>query len=288
MQLLLPIRSSEQVAEYLEQGIKEFYCGYITSEWITHFNKQHEKTIVTLQISLNRRDYLTSNITDYSELELICKLCQRYNAKVFMTLNASFYSEAAYPFIEKWLCEIEKAGIEHIIVSDIGVMNYIFQEHPNMKITVSCENQVINEKAVDFYMRFHPERVVFPRHITVTEMENIIIKHPEVEFESFLLSSRCIYDDGNCRCIHDIEPICSEAWITKFFRTDGVNQSMQENRLLKIACQDMTDFIFGIEQSSNFGFGHGKILCSLCSVYNLSRYKNKVSPLSRHEMKILS
>ena len=277
MELLFPVRSYEQAVSYVHNGIKELYCGYINNKWITHFNKKHETQIVTLQISLNRRDYLTSNITDFRELEQICKLCKNNNVTIFMTLNAAFYSEFAYELIDEWLLEIEKAGIEHIIISDIGMMSYIAKNYSNFKITVSCENQVINSSAVKFYKQFYPERIVFPRHITVKEMESIIAEYPEMEFESFLISSRCIYDDGNCRCIHDIEPICSEAWITKFYSTDGHNQSITENRILKNAAQDMTDYIFGIEQSTYHGLGYGKALCSICSAYNLSKYTNFAS-----------
>lgn len=69
MQLLLPIRSIEQATFYLEDGIREFYCGYISKEWIATFNKQHEQRWTTLQVSMNRRDYLTSNLTDLQELK---------------------------------------------------------------------------------------------------------------------------------------------------------------------------------------------------------------------------
>lgn len=274
MQLLLPIRSIDQVRNYLDAGIREFYCGYISKDWINHFNKKHESQWVTLQVSTNRRDYLTSNYIDLEELKKSAELCKKFGASLFITLNAAFYPEMAYDHLEKWLCEIEYAGITHIIISDIGVMNYVFKYHSHLKITVSCENQVLNKYAVSFYKRFNPERIVFPRHITVEEMGEIMKKFPHIEFESFLLSSRCIFDDGNCRCIHDIEPICNEAWIMKFYRSDGIDITTSENRELKIANQDFIDWTHGIEQSKYHGFGCGKILCSICSVYSLAKYPN--------------
>lgn len=277
MELLFPIRSLEQVNVYLEEGIREFYCGYISKEWIDTWNKPHEKQWTTLQVSMNRRDYLTSNITDPHELHEIAKSCRNYQATLFVTLNAAFYAPMAYPYLKRWLCEIEQLGVSHLIVSDIGVMNMIQLHHPRFHITVSCENQVLNQEAVSFYRQFQPERIVFPRHITVSEIVPILEANPDINFESFLLSSRCIYDDGNCRCIHDIEPICNEAWITKFFRTDGKNQTYSENRMLKNANQDMIDWTFGIEQYSFQGFGFGKILCSICSVYTLCQYPNFTS-----------
>ena len=277
MQLLLPIRSIEQATFYLEDGIREFYCGYISKEWIATFNKQHEQRWTTLQVSMNRRDYLTSNLTDLQELKEIANLCNAYQATLFVTLNAAFYAPIAYPYLEKWLQELSQIGIQHLIVSDIGMMQLIAKHYPNFKITVSCENQVLNADAVTFYRQFQPERIVFPRHITISEITPILAENPDIEFECFLLSSRCVFDDGNCRCIHDIEPICNEAWITKFFRTDGKNVSFSENRALKNANQDMTDWIYGIEQSTNQGFGCGKVLCSICSVSNLSQYPNFTS-----------
>lgn len=277
MQLLLPIRSIEQAKIYLEDGIRELYCGYISEEWITVFNKPHEQKLTTLQVSINRRDYLTSNFTDLKELKDVVDLCKIYNATLFVTLNAAFYAPLAYPYLEKWLNEMEKIGVCHLIVSDIGVMQLITECYKNFRITVSCESQILNIYAISFYRQFRPERIVFPRHITISEIEPILVENPDIEFECFLLSSRCVFDDGNCRCIHDIEPICNEAWITKFFRTDGKNTSFAENRALKNANQDMTDWIYGIEQSTNQGFGCGKVLCSICSVYNLSKYPNFTS-----------
>lgn len=154
MQLLLPIRSIEQATFYLEDGIREFYCGYISKEWIATFNKQHEQRWTTLQVSMNRRDYLTSNLTDLQELKEIANLCNAYQATLFVTLNAAFYAPIAYPYLEKWLQELSQIGIQHLIVSDIGMMQLIAKHYPNFKITVSCENQVLNADAVTFYRQF--------------------------------------------------------------------------------------------------------------------------------------
>lgn len=220
---------------------------------------------------------MTSNFTQKEELQKAAALCKAYHATLFVTLNAAFYPEMAYPYLEQWLREMQSIEIVHLIVSDVGVMRYITKQFPNFQITVSCENQVLNAHAVAFYQQFHPERIVFPRHIAISEIEPILQQFPEICFECFLISSRCVYDDGNCRCIHDIEPICNEAWITKFFRTDGKQITLQENRDLKLANQDMTDWIHGIEQANNHGFGGGKLLCSICSLARLSQYENFTS-----------
>ncbi len=274
MDLLVPVQSEKEMKGLIENGINEFYCGYIPPYWIEKYNKSHGNNLTSLQVSINRRDNLFSNVKSIDSLERMCALAEEHGGTLFVTLNMPYYTEESYPEISRYLEEISEAGVKHLIVSDIGIIEFIQEKYKNFRMTISCENQVINSYSVKFYSNFENiERIVFPRHITIDELDQIVKSNTDMDFECFILSNKCIYDDGNCHCIHDLGLICQDRWDYEILgpnddykRIDQLSHKEINYERWSINYHDMTN-----REPMLFWRQYG---CSICALYNLVKYKN--------------
>jgi U32 family peptidase len=274
-EILTPISHSREIIPLVEAGASEIYCGYLSEEWIKAFNINHSPgNIDYVQISINKRDGIHANVTDLEELQEIVRISRQYDTEVFLALNANYYPQEAYELMRNYLKEIISAGIKHVIVSDIGLMSLISLEYPQLKITVSCLNQVLNTLTVDFYKQFNMERIVFPRHIAIDELIEVVENHPQVDFECFITSGKCIYDDGNCRCMHELGSICIDQWHLEYFNLSGDEFSKEE---IKGISQNEHQFLRWSRPNlpsvdANNPWCH--VGCSLCSIFHLVKLPN--------------
>lgn len=277
MELLMPVSNISQLETYLESGIREFYCGYLPLSWIRKYNQKFEPEYSKIQCSINRREYVYANFTDPAELEKAQKLCDQKGAKLFLTLNAMNYPEYAYSDIRDYLHEVSGLGIKRLIAGDTGLLNLLFQEFPEFLLTISCTTQIFNKEAVRFFLDFHPERLVLPRHVTCREAKTIIDAFPDEKFEIFLISNRCFFDDGSCRCLHDLGSVCQDQWKVRSYPEhpdEWIGRDLEFHRFNSALEQELRDYSLGIEQTEARGFGGGEMVCSICSLSVLAECPN--------------
>ena len=63
------------------------------------------------------------------------------------------------------------------------MISYLNDNYPDIKVSVSCLNQVTNKMAVHFYANFqNVERIVFPRHMSSSEIISIASSFPNIQF----------------------------------------------------------------------------------------------------------
>ena len=200
-------------------------------------------------------------------------MSKQFKVELFITVNASFYPELSYSLLEQYFDELSSIGIENLIVNDMGLIKYVHDNYPQFKLTLSCLTQITNSYSVRFYKKYNIRRVVFPRHITINEIINIASKNPEIEFEFFVLSGKCIYDDGFCRCHHDFGQLCTDNW-----------EGFFENRIGTQNVIGNIDFI-GAEicfkrwsanqpRLSCFSDQYINMGCSLCSIWRVRTIPN--------------
>ena len=157
-------------------------------------------------------------------------------------------SGVSYKYLKEYFEELTSVNVKNVIVFDVGLINYLHNNFPIFMITVSCLNQVVNCAAVDFYKNFNVRRIVYPRHISITEAVSIAQKYPDIEFEAFSLFEKCAFDDGNCRCIHNAGFICHDNYCKNYIIHDkkmneailNKNAYLYENGLILIMIQTGT------------------------------------------------
>ena len=203
MNILTPVSNAEEIRLFSELGANEFFSGYVNQKWIDDFNSLSDEKGI-LQLPINRRTPLRTNIVSYEKLKEAVDMAEMVGGRFYITLNAAFYTENMYPYLKEYLYELLSAGVNRLIVSDIGIMELLNTEFTEFKLTASCVVQIISSSMVDFYKNFNIERVVFPRHISVEDICMIADNFPELEFECFGLCEKCLHDDGNCRSMHSV------------------------------------------------------------------------------------
>lgn len=227
---------------------------------------------------INNRNGRSANVTSFNELVNIIEKAKRYHTDAFLVLNAKYYPDYVYDNIAKYLNEVVSAGVTRMIVCDLGMINYLAEHYSEIKISVSCLNQVINTMTVKFYKNFiNVDRIVFPRHMSSEEIEKIVTEVPELEYEYFIFSNKCLYDDGYCRGVHEFIPICKDLYYSDFYSRNGEH------------IEDCTRKQLALEECTYSGWTRGEILCkeknyctasfacSACSLLKLAKTKKIVS-----------
>lgn len=233
MEILAPIDSVSQIKLYSFLGVGEFYCGYVPLDWFEKYNVRVKNwTKNDLQLSLNRREIRYANIASEEEILSIIDLSHKSGIKVYVTLNAAYYAENNYPFVLDFAHALEQFGVDGLIVSDPGLI-YAIRKTSDIKIILSTCNQIASIEGVKFMQSLGVNRIVFPRHISLKELEKITNAVPDMEYECFILEGRCVYDDGNCNILHSCGSFCTENWFTQYFDSQHQRVDQEKEQLLR-------------------------------------------------------
>ncbi len=119
-------------------------------------------------------------------------------AKVFLAINT-------YPQPQGWsrwtraVDAAADAGLDALIVADIGVMEYAHSRYPDMRLHLSVQASATNQNALSWYRReFGIRRAVLPRVLSLAQVTRLAAKSP-VDLEVFAFGSLCIMVEGRCQ-----------------------------------------------------------------------------------------
>lgn len=280
IKILTPIMSSSDISVLNPNEYNtEFFCGYLPDWWVRTFNESSAYNIQgSLSVPINNRNDKDANVTALTELKKIVSETYSYDTDVFLVLNAKYYPEYVYSSIRRYLDEVISAGITRMIVCDIGMIDYLEKNYPQIKVSVSCLNQASNAMAIKFYTNYsNVDRIVFPRHMSAREIAKIVEEVPNVEYEYFIFSNKCLYDDGYCRGLHAFTPICKDIYFTEYFSKDRsiigdsvVKRLRNEEFIYREWTRNETEADKKGYCTANFG-------CTACSLIKLCKFKNIVS-----------
>ena len=124
MNILTPVSNAEEIRLFSELGANEFFSGYVNQKWIDDFNSLSDEKGI-LQLPINRRTPLRTNIVSYEKLKEAVDMAEMVGGRFYITLNAAFYTENMYPYLKEYLYELLSAGVNRLIVSDIGIMELL-------------------------------------------------------------------------------------------------------------------------------------------------------------------
>ena len=193
MKIISPVDNLAEVEALLDAGADELYGGYVPEHWRRRFS---------LLASINQRTFAGAQISDASSLAEIIRRAGERGGSFSLTLNAPFYSDAMMPLLDDYVDEAVAAGIRGIILADLGLLRRLRQRHPQLEYHASTLAHLSNSEAVRFYSRQGVSRVIFPRHLTTAEMNEVAQQVPEVRFDAFLLVGKCPNTEGLCTFHH--------------------------------------------------------------------------------------
>lgn len=278
MKILVPIMNASDINILNPNEYNtEFFCGYLPQWWIEEYNdsKNHNGNLAT---PINNRNGRDANVTSIEELTEIVQKTKKYGTDIFLVLNAKYYPDYVYENIPRYIEEVLAVGITRMIVSDLGMINFLSINYPQVKISVSCLNQVTNKLAVEFYKSFsNVDRIVFPRHMSSREIEEVASSISGVEYEYFIFSNKCLYDDGYCRGIHEFTPICKDLFYSDFYSKNGSRIETCEKKKMAYSEHEYSDWTRSELMCDKNDYCTPNFACCACSLVRLSKVTNIVS-----------
>ena len=118
--------------------------------------------------------------------------------KLYLTLNTMPHGDE-YPALREFLHDIANAGIDAVIVADLGVMATVREILPDMEIHISTQASIVSPEAALAYTALGAKRLVLARELNLDEIKAIRAALPDdIELEAFVHGSMCVSYSGRC------------------------------------------------------------------------------------------
>ena len=132
------------------------------------------------------------------ELYEAVKYVHARGKKLYLTVNTMPHVQE-YPLLRKFLEEIKDAGIDAMIVADLGVLTTIREIIPDMEIHISTQTSIVSPASAKAWAAMGAKRLVLARELTMEEIRAIRAELPDgIELEAFIHGSMCVSYSGRC------------------------------------------------------------------------------------------
>jgi putative protease len=125
-----------------------------------------------------------------------CRFAHLRGARVYLTANVVVLEHEMRPALAM-VARAWEAGVDAVIVQDLGLMSAIHQALPAVRIHASTQIDVHNSDAVAALARLGVARVTLARELSVPEIA-VLTASSSVELESFVHGSLCFCHSGQC------------------------------------------------------------------------------------------
>ncbi len=198
MKIKSPLTHEKEVKSLCEAGTDELFCGIEPYNWRRKYK----------DFCLNQRS-TGANFIRLLDLEKAITTAHKYKVKVHVAVNAFFYLEQQYSIAERIVKSILDIGADGIILADpilldtnlcrsrnkFDELKYLLK---NKDVVIGTDAVIFNSLAVKFYKRLGATRIVFPRAMTLYEIEKIVSSDRSIEYEVFIIHDLCFFVDGFC------------------------------------------------------------------------------------------
>jgi putative protease len=130
------------------------------------------------------------------EIKQAASYCHLRGAKLYVTLNTLIFDKEIHEASD-FAVELWHAGVDAIIVADLGIIREIRRRVPKMKIHASTQASVHNTAGANILASLGCERVVLARELSYENILSVTEKCG-VETEIFLHGALCVSHSGQC------------------------------------------------------------------------------------------
>lgn len=130
------------------------------------------------------------------EIKEMIDIAHIYNKKTYATVNTIVFEKEIEEVIE-FLDFLYLAGVDGIIVQDLGIVNIILKKYPGLELHASTQMNIRTIKEARFLKELGFKRIVLPRELTIEEIINIK-NNVDIELEVFIHGALCVSFSGNC------------------------------------------------------------------------------------------
>ncbi len=176
MELVCPAGNLPSLKAAVDQGADAVYIGF--------------------KDETNARNFAGLNFNSHNIAQGIEYAHQR-GKKLFVAIN-TFPQPAGW---EHWRSAIDRAaeaGVDAVILADIGVLDYAANRWPELPLHLSVQGSATNYEALRFFHRnFGIRRAVIPRVLSISQVAHLVEQSP-VPLELFGFGSLCVMVEGRC------------------------------------------------------------------------------------------
>ena len=130
------------------------------------------------------------------EIVEAAKLCRAYGVKSYITLNTLIYDREMREVLE-YAAFLENAGIDALIIADMGAASMIHRYIPTMRLHGSTQFSGHNADAARFLAENGFERMVAARELSKEDL-TALCKASPIEIETFVHGALCVCHSGQC------------------------------------------------------------------------------------------
>lgn len=119
-----------------------------------------------------------------------------HGRKIYMTVN-TLLKDRELNELYAYLLPYYKAGLDGVIVQDIGAVKFIGEHFPEMPVHASTQMTITNTLGAEFLKRYGITRVVPARELSLKEIRDMK-KQTGLEMECFVHGALCYCYSGQC------------------------------------------------------------------------------------------
>ncbi len=246
MKILVPLREFEQIQRYCDAGADEFYFGFDDEHWCEQFGDYQD---------MNRMSAMKKNANHFSSKDVprVIEEIHKQKKTCYITLNSNIYNAQQVNYLGEFLDKLNSKP-DGVIFSDIQLLDVI--KKANLKPVVSTMCASYNTDIISYYCKKGVDRIIFPREISLKEMEEFVKKYPKVDFEAFVMRDGCIFSDSNCLGVHQK----NHGGICSFIRQNDCKFHLKDSTS-SIQHKKYRHFLYTDALLRN--------ACGLCAIYEL-------------------
>ena len=128
------------------------------------------------------------------DIKTLCDYAHVFRAKVYVTVNTIIYDDELQD-TEKLIWELYKAGVDAILVQDMGILK---MQLPPIALHASTQTDNRTAEKVAWLAAHGFSRVVLARELSLGEIAEIHRAAPTVELEAFVHGALCVSYSGQC------------------------------------------------------------------------------------------
>lgn len=152
-------------------------------------------------VYLGGKDFgMRASPLNFTEEELVRAVayCHERGVRVYVTCN-TLPREEEIPRLPAYLRSLQKAGVDALIVADMGVLMLCRREIPEMEIHMSTQTGIVNHLTATELFHLGVKRVVLARELRLEEIKSIRAHTPaDLEIEVFVHGAMCMSFSGRC------------------------------------------------------------------------------------------
>ncbi|MCH5373367.1 MAG: U32 family peptidase [Planctomycetes bacterium] len=174
VELLAPAGDLDCVRAAIENGADAVYFG--------------------LQVGFNARDRATNFALE--QLAELMGLLHGRGLRGYAALNTLAFP-AELPTVEDTVRRIAEAGVDAVLVQDLGVVRLVRAVCPNLGIHASTQMTLTSAESIRVAERMGVERVVLARELSIEDIRKIR-PHTSLPLEVFVHGALCVAYSGQC------------------------------------------------------------------------------------------